>query len=67
MATTRVRKPGGKGQRRQGNKSFVKPLKRSGPHRDIAPDPVVQTKKPFNPFNLKARIDEAKRGVGPGG
>lgn len=44
-----------------------KAAQRFGPHNDSAPDPDVKTKKPFNPFNLGARVDEAKRGVGPGG
>ncbi len=40
---------------------------RFGPHNDSAPDPVVKTKKPFNPFNLGARVDEAKKGESPFG
>lgn len=40
---------------------------RFGPHNDSAPDPDVKTKKPFNPFNTKARVDEAKKGTSPFG
>lgn len=57
----------GRGLKRETANRLKREGARFGPHNDSAPDPTPKTKKPFNPFNTGARVDEAKKGKSPFG